>query len=469
LTARFGSTPQVRVVLQPVTVSPAQSVTVHDLTAHLAFSYTNGPTAIPATPDRAAFQVVVDDLRAMKRAAESAGVKTAGPLGAHPALVARAAGFSARLKGFLQSRLQENRLFAVAFMGLAPRPEPWVFFAMTRTPAGGFQISPQRPLGGATAQMLTFRGGPHVTPPPTTSNISAAAGVSTSVLFGTGIDARLDRPVLSGTPRPLHRDVPDVIANPNRSHAFNTDCVSCHSESARRRQLNLSGGDGMFAYVPPDGLSGVDAGHLPAHDWNLRNFGWFQRQGTIHATVSQRTANEAAESADVINRQDLRPPSADEGTADQSRRNDMPEPVAHPLTLVMRIKSPADFQALKALIGKIQSLPPDQNPIMVALNRLGTVHFARFVFIEERLLAVITTYDGSFEDYIDAFVDAIGEVFDRLLAHIDGAPPLPVSANRDAFLAFVQKHDLKAIPPFYSAYPDLKALDILALKKDAGQ
>ena len=147
----------------------------------------------------------------------------------------------------------------------------------------------------------------------------------------------------------------------------------------------------------------------------------------------------------------------------------MTQPVASPLTLVMKIKSASDFQALKALIDKIQSLPPEQNPIMRALNRLGTVHFARFVFIEERYLAVITTYDGSFEDYIDAFVNEIGHVFDQLLAHIDGAPPLPVSSHRAEFLAFVQRHDLQAIPPFYSAYPTLKTLDILTLQRKAGQ
>ena len=78
--------------------------------------------------------------------------------------------------------------------------------------------------------------------------------------------------------------------------------------------------------------------------------------------------------------------------------------VASPLTLVMTIKSPEDFAELKGLLAKLQGLPPDKNPITVALNRLATVHFARFVFLNDRQLAVITTYDGSFLEYIDAFV-----------------------------------------------------------------
>ena len=147
----------------------------------------------------------------------------------------------------------------------------------------------------------------------------------------------------------------------------------------------------------------------------------------------------------------------------------MSELVARPLTLVMTIKSQQDFVELKALIGKLQSLPPDRNPITVALNRLGTVHFARFVFLSDRQLAVITTYDGTFDDYIDSFVNAIGEIFDQLLAHMVDAPPLPVSSHRAEFLAYVKKNDLTAVPPLYSAYPTLKVLDILTLQKQGGR
>ena len=144
----------------------------------------------------------------------------------------------------------------------------------------------------------------------------------------------------------------------------------------------------------------------------------------------------------------------------------MSQTVANPLTLVMPIKSPDDHQKLKALIEHLQSLPLETNPIAVALTKISTVHFARFVFLNDRQLAVITTYDDDFDVYIDAFINAIGEVFDRLLVHIDGAPPLPVGENRQAFQDFVAQHDLKCMPPFYSAYPELKVLDILTLQKN---
>jgi hypothetical protein len=137
--------------------------------------------------------------------------------------------------------------------------------------------------------------------------------------------------------------------------------------------------------------------------------------------------------------------------------------VQSPLTLIMNIKSAADYEQLNGLLQKIQSAPPEQNPIFLALNKLKTVHFARFVFLSNNTqLAVITAYDGSFEQYINDFIDEIGDVFNGLLAHMSGAPPLPVQQNRDAFLAYVKANDLRAIPPFYSAYPGSTVLDILS-------
>ncbi len=83
-----------------------------------------------------------------------------------------------------------------------------------------------------------------------------------------------------------------------------------------------------------------------------------------------------------------------------------------------------------------------------------------------RKLAVITTYDGSFEDYINDFIDEIGDVFNALLAHMADAPPLPVQKNRKEFFDYVRANDLRAIEPFYSAYPKATVLDIKAALGD---
>lgn len=136
--------------------------------------------------------------------------------------------------------------------------------------------------------------------------------------------------------------------------------------------------------------------------------------------------------------------------------------IQNPLTLVMNIKSAEDYAQLNSLLTKIQSAPPGQNPIWAALTKLKTVHFARFVFLSNNTqLAVITAYDGSFEKYINDFIDEIGDVFNALLSHMSGAPPLPVQQNRDTFLAYVKANDLRCIEPFYSAYPEASVVTIL--------
>ncbi len=136
------------------------------------------------------------------------------------------------------------------------------------------------------------------------------------------------------------------------------------------------------------------------------------------------------------------------------------QPVQSPLTLVLQAKSPEDYEKLQGIVRHVQSLPPDQNPIVVALNKIATVHFARFVFLGEEKLAVITTYDGDFDAYINEFINEIGDVFNMLLEHVEGSSPLPVQSHREEFLQFVGEHDLGCEEPFYSAYPTRTVLDI---------
>ena len=135
-----------------------------------------------------------------------------------------------------------------------------------------------------------------------------------------------------------------------------------------------------------------------------------------------------------------------------------PAPKQNPLTLIMKIKSPEDFAALRDLLNRFLTLPRDKNPIDVALDKLAKVHFARFVFMDDDTkLAVITSYDDSFEDYINDFIDAIGDIFNALLAHMAEAPPLPVQKNRAGVSGVcaekrspVPRHVLQRLPDFGS-------------------
>ncbi len=131
------------------------------------------------------------------------------------------------------------------------------------------------------------------------------------------------------------------------------------------------------------------------------------------------------------------------------------------LTLVLTIKSPADYDALAAL------LPLVKGQMDSAFSTINIVHFARVVFLDNNTkVAVITEFDGDFSTYVQDFAEALGPVFDALFEHTVEAPPLPVEdpQNMLAFIAFSQKYNVP-VAYFYSAYPDLTVLNILDIEK----
>lgn len=126
------------------------------------------------------------------------------------------------------------------------------------------------------------------------------------------------------------KHIADIVANPEMSHFFTTDCISCHSESSLRH-LRLNGESTDFAFKMPDGISGVDPEMLPVTDprfptWNVRNFGWgFKTFGeNMVPTVTMRTANEAAESAQFINETYLSDSDADSSEAGDDAGDETP-------------------------------------------------------------------------------------------------------------------------------------------------
>ena len=302
-----GSVPQIRLIMQPVTLNRGQ-VIVHDYTAHLVYNFTKGDSR-PAVPDTEKFAEIVNDLKRIKANLAASGISTDGkPLGVHPGFRQRNdQRFRQELKTFITKHLSGETLSGVSFMGLNP-PEPWIFFAMAKV-NGSLVKAPLPTLGSNQAQMLIFLGDKIVIPEPDADNLGADKGVSTAMLFDANFDAnvrgKLASPVFDNQARPRFREIPDIIANPERSHFFNTDCVSCHSESARRETLPIRTGDALFKYPLPEGISGVDPAFLPTDRWNVRNFGWFPSFFSTTATVTERTANETAEAAEFINQQYL--------------------------------------------------------------------------------------------------------------------------------------------------------------------
>ena len=149
--------------------------------------------------------------------------------------------------------------------------------------------------------MLNFRGGPQVVPAPVTNNqnpitcrhaafqkppqpASERKGVATAQFIdGNASDARI-------------REIVDIIADPKKSHFFNTDCISCHTDTAQP----------VVRFGNNFKVEGVAPAVLPKEDWNVRNFGWFTsflQKGPAVPTATRRTATETAEVVEFINRE----------------------------------------------------------------------------------------------------------------------------------------------------------------------
>lgn len=83
--------------------------------------------------------------------------------------------------------------------------------------------------------------------------------------------------------------------------------------------------------------------------------------------------------------------------------------------------------------------------VFCGLNNIGTVHFARFDFIDGNL-CMLSIYDGDFTGYIRDFIATIGGVFDALMEHVKDPPPTPVVLHVDEFIEWVRAHDAFQMP-----------------------
>jgi hypothetical protein len=89
------------------------------------------------------------------------------------------------------------------------------------------------------------------------------------------------------------------------------------------------------------------------------------------------------------------------------------------------------------------------------LNDAKLVHFASFLFIEnDTKMMLQTIYDRDFDAYIEYFALQIGPLFDLVFAHIEDAPPSPVSEFPKEFVDTIRRYNVQPVAGyFYSAYP----------------
>lgn len=284
ITTSFGIIPQIRLVLQPV-IFERDSVVVYDYAVHLPFSYIlNKKAPPPYIPDTVAFKEIINDIIILKKYLESTSkVPSEEVLQVNKGLANKVPGYAKKIEAFLSKHIPKGKLKFISFMGLAPRPNPWIFFSM---PTGDkFQVlntllNPKKMAGKPIRENTNWKDG---------------TSVSTAILYTMkAMDPLLDSLAISKKQTPLNKDIPNIIANPDFCNVLNTDCISCHSESTRRSILKLEANKNHKYSKKVL----VKKELLPTEKENVRNFGWFGKH--TKPVISMRTANETANALKYI-------------------------------------------------------------------------------------------------------------------------------------------------------------------------
>lgn len=111
------------------------------------------------------------------------------------------------------------------------------------------------------------------------------------------------------------------------------------------------------------------------------------------------------------------------------------------MSLVMPL---ADATAVgKAKVAAVVASGLDE--IYSGLDNVGTVHFARFALVDDKLL-MFSYYDGDFHTYIRDFIVTLGHAFDAIVSLVADPPPTPCKEHVDEFIDWVHRHDLYQLP-----------------------
>jgi hypothetical protein len=112
------------------------------------------------------------------------------------------------------------------------------------------------------------------------------------------------------------------------------------------------------------------------------------------------------------------------------------------MNLVMPLKDKSAVGRAKAALAIAQN----KDEIYAGLDNVGTVHFARFVIIDNNI-CMLSVYDGDFTNYIRDFIATIGSVFDNVVELVEGGDDvIPSELHVEKFIDWVHDHDMYQVP-----------------------
>ena len=115
------------------------------------------------------------------------------------------------------------------------------------------------------------------------------------------------------------------------------------------------------------------------------------------------------------------------------------------ITITFPIKSPGDAQAIA------QELPPLMPDFAKAQDAIGSVHYSRFLALNDEALLFLADIDGEIDKLSGDLAKSAGPVFDAIFKHVGDPPPTPVASNSDAFIQWVKQHSSSPLVTYTSS------------------
>ncbi len=116
------------------------------------------------------------------------------------------------------------------------------------------------------------------------------------------------------------------------------------------------------------------------------------------------------------------------------------------LTLAFPMKSRAGTSAVRDQLAGLQAA------LYEAADAIGTLHYCRFIAVDDEAVYLLADFDGPLDDVLEALAGQLGPILDLVLEQVTDPPRTPVASNAEAFVPWARARCIRAFAD-YSAYP----------------